>query len=105
MELVSDVRQCSLAAGLTTHTNGGVQKHEHLANLKLLLIVVHFKDNSMATIISLKTVSEIRGATLTMDTFVSKKNTLAMENGVNCIFNMHENGLNFFDANNSDLLI
>ena len=93
--LVTDIRECSSAESLTAHTNGGLQKYEHVANLKLLPVVVHFKDDLMATIPSLKTVSELEGSRLTMDTAVDKSITLTMKNGDNYIFKMYENGLYF----------
>ena len=40
-----------------------------------------------------------------MGSSISKSITLSMENGVNNIFNMHENGLCFFNTNDSDLFI
>ena len=55
-ELVTCVSQCSSANSLIAHTNGEVHEYEHLENLKLLAVIVHFKENSMATILSLKTV-------------------------------------------------
>ena len=66
---------------LTAYTNGGAQKYEHVANLKLLPVVVHFKEHSMATILSLKTVSAIEGSRLTMDTAITNSITLTMRNG------------------------
>ena len=100
--LVTDIRKCSSAESLTTHTNGGLQKYEHVENLKLLPVVVHFKDDLMATIPSLKTVSELEGSRLTMDTAVDNSIALMMKNGDTYIFKMYENGLYFFDTNNTD---
>ena len=68
----------------------------------MLPMIVHFKENSMATILSLKTVSEIKGSRLTMDTAVTKGIELTLENGDSYTFNMYENGLYFFDTNNTD---
>ena len=67
--------------------------YEYVANLKLLPVVVHFKKDSMATILGLKTVSKIKGVRLTMDTGIDKCIKLMLKNGDCYIFNMYENGL------------
>ena len=87
---VADIRMCSQEDSLTTRTNGGAKRHDHEANLKLIPVVVHLKESSMATILSLKTVSEIKGSRLNMDTSAKKSIVLAMENGDIHIFNMHK---------------
>ena len=60
--LVKDVRACSEADMLTAYTNGGAQQYDKMADLRLLPITVHYKHDSMATILSFKSVSEIPGA-------------------------------------------
>ena len=59
----------------------------------------------MATILSLKTVSEIKGSRLTMDTAVIKGIKLTLENGDSYTFNMYENGLYFFDTKTQIILL
>ena len=56
----------------------------------------------MATILSLKTVIKIEGSRLTMDTAITKGITLTIKNGDSYDFNMYENGLYYFDTNNTD---
>ena len=65
--LVTNIRHCSNQNVLTAYTNGGVQKY-----VRLLPITVYFKESSMATILSLESVSDIPGAKITMNTDVSK---------------------------------
>ena len=72
---------------------------EQIADLRILPITVHFKVDSMATILSVKTVSEIKGARLTMDTQVNKNITLTLEDGRSFIFSQFRNGLYYFDTN------
>ena len=86
---------------LTAYTNGGAQRYDKLADLSLLPITVHFKQDSMATILSLKTVSEIPGARITLDTNTSKDITLSLANGNTFVFEQYKTGLYYFDANNS----
>ena len=50
------------------YTNGGAQRYDNIANLKLLPLKVYSKQNSMANILSLKLVADIPGAGLVMDT-------------------------------------
>ena len=80
-ELVNNVRVCSAKNVLTAYTNGGTQKYEKVADLRLLPITVHFKKDSMATILSLKSVSEIPGARITLDTDVSKTSLFSCQMG------------------------
>ena len=68
----------------------------------MLPITVHFKADSMATILSLKTVSEIDGSRLTMDTAKDKDITLTLKSGNNFIFKQYENGLYFLDTKNPE---
>ena len=96
--LVSNIRACAADEVLLAYTNGGAQKFEKLADLNILPITVHFKVNSMATILSFKTVSEIPGARLTMDTQVNKNITLTLEDGKIFVFTQYKNGLYFFDT-------
>ena len=70
-----------------------------IADLCILPITVHFKLNSMATILSVKTVSEIQGARLMMDTQVNKNITLTLKDGRSFIFSPFKNGLYYFDTN------
>ena len=63
------------------YCNGGKQLYNLVASLNVFPIEVHFKKDSMANIVSMKSVSKIEGAHVTMD----KKHDLGMsvklENG------------------------
>ena len=78
---VSNIRECTSEERMTAFTNGGKQKYVHLADMKLLPITVHFKKNSMATILSFKTVMNILGAKLTMDSSVSSDIVCTLKDG------------------------
>ena len=97
--LVKNIRACDPNEILLAYTNGGSQKFDKLADLRFLPITVHFKEKSMATILSLKTVSEIEGARLTLDTKVNKNITLTLKEGDSFVFSQYKNGLYFFDTN------
>ena len=82
------------------YTNGGAQKYVKLADLVLLPITVRFKENSMATILSLKLVSEIPGVKITMDTDVNKT-SIFFKDGHTFVFEQYQNSLYFLDTNKS----
>ena len=56
-------------------------------DLKLLPLVVHYKPDSMATILSLKSVSEIDGAHLVMNTSINKHTTLTLKDRMSYVLN------------------
>ena len=96
--MVHDIRPCSSENVLTAYTNGGAQRYESLADLRLLPITVHFKESSMATILSFKSVSEIPGAKITLDTDVNKDINLSLPDGCTLVFEQYKNGLYFLDT-------
>ena len=97
--LVTNIRACAPNDRLTAYTNGGEQVYNLVANLKILPIEVHFKKSSMATILSLKTVSAIPGARLHLDTATNTDITLTLQDGRVMIFRQFKNGLYFYDTN------
>ena len=97
--LVNDIRTCKPNDRLTAYTNGGKQVYNLIANLNILPITVHLKKSSMATILSLKTISNIPGARLYLDTAANKDIKLTLEDGRVLIFKQHQNGLYFYDTN------
>ena len=75
------------------------------ANLKILPLVVHYKPDSLATILSLKSVSKIDGARLVMDTSINKHIKLILRDGMSYVFKQFENGLYFLDTDNAEHFI
>ena len=51
-------------------TNGGNKNFNKKVVLKLLPILVHFEEDSLATVLSLKDVANINGVHVTMDSIV-----------------------------------
>ena len=86
-DLVTNIRIYSFNDILTTYKNGGAQRYDKLADLLLLPLTVRFKKELMATILSLKSVSEIPGARLTMDTAVDNSITFKLQDGRGLILN------------------
>ena len=74
-------------------------------DLKLFPLVVHYKPNSMATILSFKSVSEIEGSRMTMDTNINKNITFISKDGTSYTFKQFENGLYFLDTDNAEHFI
>ena len=81
---------------LTAYTNGGAQYYNKLADLRVLPLEVHFKQNLMATILSMKSVTEISGVRVIMDTKLSTSIHVILENGKDFEFVQYRNGLYFF---------
>ena len=100
-DLVSNFRAYSKDDILTAYTNGGAQQYIKLADLGLLPITVYFKENLMATILSLKSVSDIPGVSITLDTNVNKNINLSLKDGRTFVFKQYKTGLYFFDTNKS----
>ena len=94
-KLVTNIRVCKPEDSLIAYTNGGAQTYQHIADLLLLPITVCFKKNSMATILSFESVSEIPGARITMDTAVNKSITLTLKDKQVLIFEQYKNVLFF----------
>ena len=97
--LVSNIHNCMPGENLTAYTNGGAQSYNKLADLKAFPLEVYFKENSMATIISMKSVTEIQGARVTMDTELSTSIHVVLNDGKHFEFVQYRNGLYFFDTN------
>ena len=100
LDLVTHIRGCLPNEMLTAYCNGGAQRYEELANLRLFTLTVHFKNNSMATILSIKSFSAIPGAHLTMDRRVNNISTLTLKDGRGFEFSQYKNRLYYFDKNN-----
>ena len=97
--LVNNIHTCKANDRLTAYTNGGEQVYNLVADLNILPIKVHFKKSSMANILSLKTVSDIPGARLHLDTATNSDITLTLQDGRVIVFKQFKNGLYFYDTN------
>ena len=98
LELVTNVEKCEPKDVLTAHTNGGSQKYDHIADLRLLPIKVHFKKDSMGTILCFKTVCDIPGARVTFDSSSSTDIVLLLRDGTTILFKQFQNGLYYHDT-------
>lgn len=65
---VSSIRDCSPNDCLKMFTNGSTTYYDQIATLKLLPLDVHFNEDSMATILSVKDVANLENVHITMDT-------------------------------------
>ena len=79
--LVTHVFTCTPDEVLLAYTHVGAQKFEQLAELRTLPVTLKFKRDSVATILSLKIVSEISGARLMTNTQIDKNITLTLKDG------------------------
>ena len=101
VNFVSNIKECNPEDKMTAFTNGGEQEYTHFADLKLLPITVHFKKDSMATILSFKTVMNILGAELKMDSSVSNDIMLTLQANRCFVFKQFQNGLYVYDTDTS----
>ena len=78
-------------------TNGGTESFPQTAIANMLPIPVHFNEQSLANIFSLKDVADLEGARLTMDTSVSR--AINLHYGNNCyLFRECCEGLYYYDV-------
>ena len=61
-DFITDINECKPHERLIAYCNGGEQRYNLVAKLQIFPISVHFKRNSMANIISMKTVTDIERA-------------------------------------------
>ena len=98
-DIVSNIRDCDIDEKLTAYTNRGAQSYNKSATLKILPITVHFKEASMANIICMKTITNIPGARVRMDSITSTSFILELISGKTYKFKQYRNGLYYLDIN------
>jgi len=69
-KLAKNIVLCTPNKVLTIWTNGGKKIFKMKSELKLFLISLHYNEDSLAMILSLKDVASIKGVSLTNDTAV-----------------------------------
>ena len=79
--LVRDIVDCTKAEFLTVSTNRGNRTFRKRAFLKLIPIQVHFEEDSLTTVFSLKDIANIKGFYVTMDTRAEKYISIHLGNG------------------------
>ena len=99
--LVTNIRKCIKDEELHIATNGGGMTYEHVADLNLFPMQVHFKEASIATILSLKDVATIPGCYLTMDTRKARQIVVVFD-GQTYVFKECADGLYFYDTSTRD---
>jgi len=96
-KLVTNIRQCKSDEVLTAITSGGSQIYTQIAELIMFPIDVHFKKDSMATILSFKDVFSIPGFRIMMDTYKEKAFLAHLNNDEIFKFRECSNGLYYYD--------
>jgi hypothetical protein len=97
-KLVDNITPVANDDGMTIVTNGGSQFFDKTADLKLLPLKVHFKQDSLANILSLSDVANLQGARITMDSEVEHAILLHYKERV-YKFRECRDGLYFLDTN------
>ena len=104
-KIVNHIRECAPGGGITVVTNGGSQTFTQMATLDILPINVHFNEHSIANILSLSDVANLKGARLTMDSEVERAIVLHFENQQykfrECIDGLYYLDLTLYDKTNT----
>jgi hypothetical protein len=95
-KLVEDLIVCSEEEELVIQTNGGEKCFDLKSKMKLFPIDVHFNDDSMANILSLKDVAELEGVRITMDTSEERAISVHFQGSI-YKFSEHQEGLYYMD--------
>jgi hypothetical protein len=94
---VGTIRDCSQDECLKMFTNGGSTFYDKIAPLNLLLFDVHFNDQSMDTILSVKDVANLDSVHITMDT--SKEKAMLVHHQSKVLkFRECDDGLYYYDT-------
>ena len=72
--------------------------YDSIGKLNLLPIKVDFKSDSMVNIVSMKSVTGIKGAKVTMNTAIDKGIVLTLGDGPIIKFSPYENGWYYYDT-------
>ena len=95
---VIHIKECKTDERLTAYCNGGKQKYNLIAKLILFPIDVHFKHDSMANIVSMKTVTGIGGVRVTMDKARDENIVVTLADGRIFEFKLYSNRLYYFNT-------
>ena len=66
--MINNVKLCTEEKPLKIYTNGGVLEYDQVGDFTYLTIKTYYNPQSIANVLSLKTVSEMNGYYITMDT-------------------------------------
>jgi hypothetical protein len=98
--LVSNIKSVATNDGMTIVMNGGSQFFNQTADLNILPLKVHFKEDSLANILSLSNVANLPGARITMDSKIEHAINLYFQGGV-LKFEECSDGLYYLDVTDS----
>ena len=102
---VTDIQRCNSTDEMKIVTNGGSLKFHHEANLKLLPLKVYYNEYSMATIISLASILDLKDHYATMDSREELAILVYKPNGEMLKFKQCKDGLYYLDMNRADLYV
>ena len=102
---VNEIKVCKPCDRMQIITNGGSMRYHHEAEMKLLPIKVHFNEMSMATIISLATILDLKGYYATMDSREELAILVYAPDGKMFKFLQCRDGLYYLDTARADLHI
>mgnify|MGYP003321786822 CR=1 FL=1 len=86
-------------------TNGGEQRYEHLVVLKDLPLQVHFKEDLLANILSLRNIANMPGVKLTTDSTKERAIQVTLSSGAILKFEECPDSLYHLDASNQSSMM
>ena len=84
---------------LMAYCNSGEQKYNIIARLTVFPMHVHFKRDTMASIVNMKIITEIEGGCITMETARDTNSIVTLTDGCTYTFKPYANRLYYFDTN------
>jgi len=97
--LERNIKNCKLYEKLVIATNGGDKNFSWLAELNILPLTVHYDEGSFATILSMKDVVNIPGASVKINSDVERA-IFVYVNGSTFKFSQCPSGLFYLDTDN-----
>ena len=102
-DLLSNLTDCQPHETLQVVTNGGGMKFEKQGRLKILPLDLHYNPKSLATILSFKRISSMKGVHVQYDNFVADRFHITLPNKFVLSFSPCENGLYYLDSINLNI--
>ena len=85
VDLLENLRSCNDEETLHIVTNGGLLSYNVIGDCKLIPVQMHYNGDSIANVLSLKSVTSIPGAHVTMDSNVERAISVKLPNRVETI--------------------
>ena len=92
-QIIENIRQCSDEESLKIITNGGSLVYDQIGKSKYLPIDMHYNPDSIANVFSLKSVADLEGIDVRMNTGADRSISVHAKERVIMVFNECSSGL------------